>query len=94
MAGAGARSWIPAIESALEQRRLADQIVFRMPKLLDARGERLVPATLASLLEPYESRPVRERPGRLEKLGYLDVCDRLRWREMRDRLSHPNPDAP
>ena len=85
---------IAAIESDPELRRLADQIVFRFTKLQDAMGERLVPATLASLLEPYENRPVRDRLDRLEKLGYLDVGDWLRWREMRNRLAHEYPDAP
>lgn len=38
-------------------------------------GERLIPATLAGLREPFEDWPMRDRLNRLEKLGYLDVID-------------------
>ena len=57
-------------------------------------GERLIPATLAVLREPFEDRPVRDRLNRLEKLGYLDVDQWLSWRETRNRLAHEYPDAP
>jgi hypothetical protein len=74
--------------------RLSDQLLFRFTKLQDAIGERLVPATLQRLAEPYESWPMRDRLDRLEKLGYLNVDDWLRWRELRNRLSHEYPDQP
>jgi len=69
-------------------------LLFRFTKLQDALGERLVPATLHQLAEPYESWPMRDQLDRLEKLGYLNVDDWLRWRELRDRLSHEYPDQP
>lgn len=37
---------------------------------------------------------MRDRLERLEKLGYLMVDDWLRWRELRNRLSHEYPDQP
>lgn len=62
--------------------------------LQDVIGERLVPATLARLAEPCESWPMRDRLDRLEKLGYVDVEQWLRWREARNRLARAYPDAP
>jgi len=49
--------------------RLAGQLLFRFTKLQDALGERLVPATLQQLAEPFEDWPMRDRLERLEKLG-------------------------
>lgn len=46
-------------------------------------GERLIPATLSILSEPYEEWPMRDRLNRLEKL--LDVENWLNWRKQ------PNP---
>jgi len=63
-------------------------------KLQDALGERLVPATLARLLEPYEAWSMRDRLDRLEKLGFLDVDPWLEWHDVRNRLAHEYPDAP
>lgn len=74
--------------------RLVDQLLFRFIKLQDAVGERLVPATLAALDEPYEDWAMRDRLNRLEKLGYLDVDDWLAWREVRNGLAHDYPDQP
>ncbi|PXW97060.1 hypothetical protein C7444_105159 [Sphaerotilus hippei] len=54
-------------------------------------GERLTVATLASLAEPYEDWPMRDRLHRLEKLGFIDTDDWLRWRALRHRLAHEYP---
>ena len=86
-------SW-QAIEEDIGLRRLTDQILFRFMKLQDALGERLLPATLALLREPFEQWSMRDRLDRLEKLGFLDVEQWLRWREVRNRLAHEYPDAP
>jgi signal transduction histidine kinase len=85
---------LAAIEADRERLRLVDQILFRFTKLQDALGERLIPATLAVLNEPFERWPMRDRLNRLEKLGFLDVESWLRWREMRNRLAHEYPDSP
>ena len=74
--------------------RLVDQLLFRFTKLQDALGERLIAATLAHLAESFEDWSMRDRLNRLEKLGYLDVDDWLRWRDVRNRLAHEYPDAP
>jgi hypothetical protein len=39
--------------------RLMDQLLFRFMKLQDVMGERLVPATLAAMGEPFEEWPMR-----------------------------------
>ncbi len=85
---------LEAIESDPALRQLTDQILFRFIKLQDTMGERLIPATLGWLVEPFEGWPMRDRLDRLEKLGYLDVEAWLRWRELRNRLAHEYPDAP
>jgi len=83
-----------ALETDPALRRLSDQILYRFMKLQDALGERLVPATLARLLEPYEAWSMRDRLDRLEKLGFLDVDPWLEWHDVRNRLAHEYPDAP
>lgn len=80
------------LETDREKLRVLDQLLFRFHKLQDALGLRLVPATLAALSEPFEDWPMIDRLNRLEKLGYLDVDDWLRWRETRNRLAHEYPD--
>jgi hypothetical protein len=82
------------LETDREKLRILDQLLFRFNKLQDALGLRLVPATLAALSEPFEDWPMIDRLNRLEKLGYLDVDDWLRWRETRNRLAHDYPDHP
>lgn len=85
---------LEATESDPALRQLTDQILFRFIKLQDSMGERLIPATLGRLVEPFEDWPMRDRLDRLEKLGYLDVETWLRLREIRNRLAHEYPDAP
>lgn len=82
------------LESDRARVRIVDQILFRFTKLQDALGERLIPATLAVLGEPFEDKPMRDRLNRLEKLGYLDVDEWLSWRATRNRPAHEYPDAP
>ena len=72
--------------------RLVDQLLFRFTKLQDALGERLLPATLHHLAEPFEDWPMRDKLNRLEKLGFLNVDNWLRWRDLRNRLAHEYPD--
>jgi hypothetical protein len=85
---------LQALEADPALRRLSDQIIYRFMKLQDALGERLVPATLARLLETYEPWSMRDRLDRLEKLGFLEVDLWLAWRDVRNRLAHEYPDAP
>lgn len=82
---------IEDIEQNPELVRLTDQILFRFAKLQDAMGQRLIPATLTALREPYEEWPMQDRLNRLEKLGFLEVESWLGWREIRNRLAHEYP---
>lgn len=83
---------IEEIEHDSELVRLTDQILFRFAKLQDAMGQKLIPATLAALREPYEEWPMQDRLNRLEKLGFIKVELWLEWREIRNRLAHEYPD--
>ena len=67
-------------------------MLFRFLKLQDALGERLVPATLAALLEPDADRPMLDKLNRLDRLGYVRLDDWLQWRDLRNRLSHEYPE--
>jgi hypothetical protein len=80
------------VESNPALRRLTDQLLFRFLKLQDALGERLVPATLAALLEPDADRPMLDKLNRLDRLGYVRLDDWLQWRDLRNRLSHEYPE--
>lgn len=80
------------LEADKALKRLTDQILFRLMKLQDALGLRLIPATLGMLAEPYEGWPMQDRLSRLEKLGYLDATQWLMWGELRNRLAHEYPD--
>ena len=85
---------LSVLEEDREKLRILDQLLFRFLKLQDAVGLRLIPATLATLSEPFEDWPMIDRLNRLEKLGFVDVADWLRWRETRNRLAHEYPDDP
>ena len=82
------------LETDSERLRILDQLLFRFSNLQDALGLRLIPATLAVLSEPFEEWPMIDRLNRLEKLGFIEVDDWLRWREIRSRLAHEYPDHP
>jgi hypothetical protein len=83
---------LKALENDCEKMRILDQILFRFTKLQDATELRLVPATVALLSQPFEDWAMIDRLNRLEKLGFLDVDNWLRWRETRNRLAHEYPD--
>ena len=85
-ADAGSVTRWEALEVNRLKVRLVDQLLFRFTKLQDAFGERLIPATLGLLQEPFEAWPMRDRLNRLEKLGILDV-DHIpySWFELQQR---------
>ena len=72
-----------------------DQFVLRFGKLQDVMGERLVPATLDALQEPYEDRPMLDKLNRLEKLGLLESTEAWeKLRALRNHFAHEYPDEP
>ena len=72
-----------------------DQFVLRFGKLQDVMGERLVPATLDALQEPYEDRPMLDKLNRLEKLGLLESTEAWeKLRALRNHFAHEHPDEP
>ena len=83
---------VRALESERSWRHLTDRILYRFTKLQDAVGERLLPATLGWLQEPYEDWPMRDRLARLQKLHYLDADNWIAWRSVRNRLAHEYPE--
>lgn len=85
---------LSVLESDPEKLRLVDQILFRFTKLQDAVGNRLIPATLSALHEPFEDWPMIDRLNRLEKLGFINTDEWFAWREIRNRLAHEYPDLP
>ena len=62
---------LAGLEADQHQLRILDQLLFRFTKLQDAHGQRLIPATLAALSEPFEEWSMIDRLNRLERLGYL-----------------------
>lgn len=82
------------LDADAEKLRVLDQLLFRFTKLQDAMGTRLLPATLAALAEPVEDWPMIDRLNRLEKLGFLNADEWLRWRQIRNQLSHEYPEPP
>lgn len=76
-----------------DQIQSLDQFILRFTKLQDAMGNRLWPALLAYLQEPYEARPMLDKLHRLEKLGYLQQADQWQeYRNLRNQFAHDYPD--
>ena len=70
-----------------------DQFILRFTKLQDTMGNRLFPALLDYLQEPYEDRPMLDKLHRLEKLGYLTQADDWQaLRTIRNRFAHDYPE--
>lgn len=82
------------LETDPQTLKIVDQLLFRFTRLQDALGLRPIPATLPVLSEPFEDWPMIDRLNRLEKRGFIDVDNWLRWREIRNRLAHEYPDRP
>jgi len=76
-----------------EHVQVLDQFILRFTKLQDAMGNRLFPAILQCLQEPYEDRSVLDRLNRLEKLGYLKSAEDWQLiRNTRNKFAHDYPD--
>lgn len=63
-----------------------DQLVLRYSKLQDCMGNRLFPALLKILMEPFEDRPMLDKLHRLEKMGVLPSV--ARWQVCHGRSEY------
>jgi len=72
-----------------------DQFILRYTKLQDTMGNRLFPAILNYLNEPFEERPMLDKLNRLEKLGYINKVENWQAiRTIRNKFAHDYPDDP
>lgn len=75
--------------------RITDQFVLRFIKLQDTLGEHVLRPFGADILgEPVTDLPLIDVLHRLERFGYLTAADWLRWRALRNALTHEYPEHP
>ena len=75
--------------------RATDQFVLRFIKLQDTLGEHVLRQFTAEVLgEPVADLPLIDVLNRLERYGYLTTNAWLRWRALRNALTHEYPDQP
>jgi hypothetical protein len=75
--------------------RSTDQFVLRFIKLQDTLGEHVLRPFAADVLgEPVSDLPLIDVLNRLERFGYLSVSQWLRWRALRNALTHEYPEQP
>jgi len=91
----------PAFDAAAVQRgeaalvRTTDQFVLRFIKLQDTLGEHVLRQFTADVLgEPVADLPLIDVLDRLERFGYLTTIGWLRWRALRNSLTHEYPEQP
>lgn len=72
--------------------RAIDQLVLRFIKLQDTLGEHVLRPFAAQVLgEPVEDAPLIDVLQRLERFGFLDPRQWMRWRALRNSLTHEYP---
>lgn len=75
--------------------RTTDQFVLRFIKLQDTLGEHVLRPFAADVLgEPVSDLPLIDVLNRLERFGYLTVSQWMRWRALRNALTHEYPEHP
>lgn len=75
--------------------RATDQFVLRFIKLQDTLGEHVLRQFTADVLgEPVADLPLIDVLDRLERFGYLTTAGWLRWRGLRNSLTHEYPEQP
>jgi hypothetical protein len=75
--------------------RVTDQFVLRFIKLQDTLGEHVLRAFATRVLgEPVADLPLIDVVHRLERYGYLSAAGWMRWRALRNALTHEYPDRP
>lgn len=75
--------------------RATDQFVLRFIKLQDTLGEHVLRQFTADVLgESVADLPLIDVLNRLERFGYLTTAGWLRWRALRNSLTHEYPEKP
>jgi hypothetical protein len=75
--------------------RVVDQFVLRFIKLQDTLGEHVLRPFCAEVLgEPVADLPLIDVLNRLERFGFLTTAGWLRWRALRNSLTHEYPEHP
>jgi hypothetical protein len=75
--------------------RTTDQFVLRFIKLQDTLGEHVLRPFAAEVLgEPVADLPLIDVLNRLERFGFLTASGWLRWRALRNSLTHEYPEQP
>jgi hypothetical protein len=75
--------------------RSTDQFALRFIKLQDTLGEHVLRPFAADVLgEPVSDLSLIDVLNRLERFGYLSASQWLRWRALRDALTHEDPEQP
>jgi hypothetical protein len=91
------RSFTPELAQSEEPElvRSTDQFVLRFIKLQDTLGEHVLRPFAADVLgEPVSDVPLIDVLDRLERYGWLTTSGWLRWRALRNALTHEYPDQP
>lgn len=75
--------------------RATDPFVLRFIKLQDMLGEHVLRQFTGEVLgEPVADLPLIDVLNRLERFGYLTTAGWLRWRALRNSLTHDYPEQP
>jgi hypothetical protein len=75
--------------------RTTDQFALRFIKLQDTLGEHVLRPFAADVLgEPVADLPLIDVLERLERFGFLTTVGWLRWRALRNSLTHEYPEHP
>jgi hypothetical protein len=78
-----------------EQIQALDQFLYRFSKMQDAIGQRLYPAVLEFLEEPFKEMSFLDRLNRLEQLHVIESKENwLMLRNIRNSLAHEYEDDP
>lgn len=83
------------LQAALGECRLLDQLAYRISKLQDSLGEKVLPGLIDLAEEPLpEDSPFAVKLQRLERLGVVEVEVWRKLRELHNQIAHEYTDQP